>query len=74
MKKLKENKNEFVFCCKECGGVNIEQKAWVDVNTDKVLDSASEGDIEDNWCRDCENHTYIIFKKDWKNERDKAKR
>ena len=36
--------------------MDIEQKVWVDPNDDIVLDSCSDGDIEDNWYRDCEEH------------------
>ena len=50
-------KNEdYKFVCSECKGENVEQRHWVDVNTDKVLSSCYEGDDDDNWCRDCEEH------------------
>ena len=46
----------YKLVCSECKGTNIETKAWVDPNDDIVLDSCSDGDIEDNWCRDCNNN------------------
>lgn len=39
--------------CKSCNGINIEQKAWIDPNSNTALDSCSDGESEDNWCRDC---------------------
>ena len=53
--------------CSECGSTNVETKAWVDANTDEVLDSCSDGDIEDNWCRDCEKHVELISYKEYQN-------
>lgn len=47
--------NPPLFKCQKCGGTNIQQKCWVDVNTDKVLDY---GDDE-FWCTDCHNETDI---------------
>lgn len=57
-------KNESTLVCSKCGSENVETKAWVDVNDDTVLDGASEGNIEDNWCRDCEEHVSFMFKHD----------
>lgn len=51
----KNKTNKYV--CSLCKGENIEIRSWVDANTDKVLDTCSDGDIEDNWCRDCNKHT-----------------
>ena len=45
--------------CEKCKGTNVETKAWVDANTDEVLDSATNGDEDDNWCRDCEEHVQL---------------
>ena len=42
--------------CDQCRGTNIEQKVWIDPNDDTILDGCSDGEIEDNWCRDCEEH------------------
>lgn len=46
--------------CAECNGTNIEQKSWVDPNSDTILDSCSDGEVEDNWCRDCNNSVEFI--------------
>ena len=55
-----KNKNPFIIVCEKCHGLNIETKAWVDANDDTVLDSVSDGDIGNNWCRDCEEHVNFI--------------
>ena len=47
--------------CKECGSSNIEVKAWINPNTDKVLDSVSDEDIKDNWCNECSEN--VMFEK-----------
>ena len=39
--------------CKECKGTNIQVLAWVDVNTYEYKEDWSDGDINDNWCEDC---------------------
>jgi hypothetical protein len=44
------------WICNKCKGTNIETKVWVDPNDDTILDSCGE-EYEDNWCRDCEEHT-----------------
>lgn len=51
-----------MLVCEECGGTNIETKAWVDANTDEVLDSCSDGENEDNWYRDCNQHVKFKVK------------
>ena len=66
---MKKN-NVPMWCCKKCGGTNIEVKMWVDANDDTVLDSCGEED-SDTWCRDCEDHTGIMLIEDWKFENGK---
>lgn len=55
--------------CEKCGGFNIETRAWVDVNTDEVLDACADGD-EDNWCRDCQEHLGFVSHKEFKEAED----
>ena len=45
-----------MFVCENCGGSNIQTKMWIDPNTNEVIDSVSDGDSDDNWCDDCEEH------------------
>ena len=50
------NDKTYKLVCSICGGTNIETKAWVDPNSDNVLDSCSDEEWEDNWCNDCDSH------------------
>lgn len=38
--------------CNNCGGSNIEVKAWVNPNTLEIIQMLDD-EIEDIWCRDC---------------------
>jgi len=43
--------------CEECGGTNIQTKAWVDPNGNGDYIDLMEGDDDDdNWCDDCQDH------------------
>ena len=49
-----------MLVCEECGSKDIEQKAWVNPNTLKYKDTASDGDTEDNYCNGCGCHGKFI--------------
>ena len=51
--------SDYKYVCKKCGSDQVEQKAWVDLSTTIVLSWCSDGDIEDNWCRECLEHCEI---------------
>ena len=53
-----------IYRCADCGSENVEQKAWIDLNTEMACDSCSNGDMEDNWCRDCMEHCKIKYTED----------
>ena len=48
-----------MLVCQNCEGSNIEVRAWIDPNTNKVVDLCSDGEDDDNWCRDCDEHVYF---------------
>ena len=48
------------YFCAECEGGDVQILAWVDPNTDKVLEYP-EGSHH-TWCTDCEDHTKIKTK------------
>ena len=58
------------YICSECGGTNVQSKAWVELNPliDKCPDiDWSLGELnnsDDNWCNDCRQHVEIIVKDD----------
>ena len=56
------NEKEFTVVCDDCGGENVQVKAWVKPNErNAYVDSAGE-DTADNWCEDCEDHVGFSVK------------
>lgn len=64
-KKPKKITNQMLVC-EECGGIELEQKAWIDFYTDEVLDGTGDYDESDNWCKTCEAHVNFITHKEFK--------
>lgn len=44
-----------VWCCAECGSTDVEEKRWVNMNTDKIIHETDD----DYWCNNCEDYTDI---------------
>ena len=45
--------------CSQCGGTNVQSKAWVKPNeNDKFVDYISD-EIEDSYCDDCDKHVNL---------------
>lgn len=60
MSKKKKKIKLGTLVCSNCGGSNVQIKAWVDANTHEVIEIiGSDGDKEDNWCSDCESHVHL---------------
>lgn len=51
-----------MYCCKECGSTNVESKAYIDPNTNKIIDGFSPSSKHNNWCRDCELVVALVHK------------
>ena len=49
-----------MYCCKACGGRNVEALNWVDLNTGEVEDE--EGTAEEYYCRDCNAPTDVEYR------------
>lgn len=49
-----------MYCCKACGGRNVESLSWVDLNTGEVEEGAD--DVGEFYCRDCNSHTDVDYK------------
>ena len=58
------------FVCEECGGTDIQIKAWVDANTLEYQEGCDLGDEDDNWCEDCEEHTNIMHKDEYDKQKE----
>lgn len=51
-----------VWICSNCGSTNVQTKMWVDLNTNVVGNSVSDGEDEDNYCPDCDGHHPVELK------------
>lgn len=49
----KKQLNQFI--CTNCRSNNVQQKKWVDINTN-IPEISFDFDIEELWCNDCEGH------------------
>ena len=47
--------------CAECGGLNIQARAWVNPNTNEVIDWEEAGFQSDHYCDDCDEHTEFKY-------------
>lgn len=55
---------EEVCVCKQCGSREVEWAMWVDMQTNTPVDDfGSWGEYEPSWCRDCEEHNGLIYKR-----------
>lgn len=46
--------------CSICGSDQVETKAWIAVNNNRIIEEIEPDDIFNNWCPDCKEHTAII--------------
>jgi len=46
-----------MYVCEKCGCKDVEEKAWVRINTGKLVDIVED---ETPWCPQCEKETSII--------------
>ena len=70
--KLAVNPYDDMLVCKNCGGTNIETKAWMNPNTNALV-SEMESDCEDdNWCNDCQEHYEFITRKEFLEAKEEA--
>jgi len=46
----------YQFYCPHCGSINVQEKAWVDLNSTTGSNVDSGGDLKEYYCLDCEKH------------------
>ena len=46
--------------CRNCGSLAVQQRAWVNVNTNDI-DSLIDGGRGDYYCETCEQHNYLVL-------------
>lgn len=62
------------WVCANCGSPRVEQKFWVDINTNEIMSPASDGESDDNWCDECSSHPEIVTEKEFfDRQKDKEK-
>lgn len=52
--------------CSECGSDDVQQKMWVNPNTNEI-DGTAYLDNEDSYCKDCQAHNDLITEEQWNN-------
>lgn len=45
--------SKHIYVCPDCGSPSIQYEAWVDANTNEVVDAV---ECADYWCGECEEH------------------
>ena len=53
-----------MLVCEQCGGKNIEIRAWVDANL-SLYHSEGCNEWNDRWCSDCEEHVNFIEEEEY---------
>lgn len=43
--------------CNKCGSSNVQLEAWINPNTNEIIDVYSSGQ---EWCDDCEEETVLL--------------
>jgi len=59
-----------MYICEECNSTNVEQRCWVKLNIPEIeiptnITWASEGEINDNWCSNCQEHVRLLWEEDF---------
>ncbi len=52
----------YTFVCEWCGSEEVNQSAWVNVNTEKLVDFVDESSF---WCEDCNEEVNINTFEEW---------
>lgn len=48
-----------IWVCEDCGSDDVEEKMWVNSNTQEVTGHCSDDD-EEAYCNNCQSHTGLI--------------
>lgn len=53
--KLEDDAKSNPWVCLECGSDNVEESAWLKVNTHEVVSHGIDGPIDHFWCKNCDD-------------------
>ena len=60
-----------ILVCSECGSADVQTLMWVTPNKNPPETDMAGGEWEDNWCKTCAEHCYLITKEEFaKNKED----
>jgi len=45
-----------MIVCDECGGINVQSRAWVYPNKNNEFVDLMSEEVQDNWCDDCDSN------------------
>ena len=51
---------EPAYRCATCGSPDVEDTAWVHMNSDEIISQGRDGPSSDIWCPVCETHSTPI--------------
>jgi len=68
-KELQIDEQIVILVCEDCGSTDIEQKAWVDANTNEFSGDAGDS-RQERWCNDCQDHVDFCNQEDFIEEED----
>lgn len=63
------NNDNIILVCQNCGNEDITVKAWVNPNTDQVMELC-DFDSDDRYCENCDQHIDIITKEDYEKTKE----
>jgi hypothetical protein len=48
-----------MWICQQCGKTDVQEKAWVDMNTGKKVDDSLNENGDEYWCDTCEEKVEV---------------
>ena len=51
-----------LLICSHCGSTNVQNKAWVNANTNEFVSDCSDGNNDDFYCEDCRGNHNLTSK------------
>lgn len=60
---MKKKSNREKLCCENCGSINVDMQAWIDVNT---LKFKSDDGTETYYCNKCFENVNVTTIETWR--------
>lgn len=62
-KEVSELISPTIWVCPECGSEDVQESAWLEVNTGKVISAGLDGPRDRFWCEGCESELKGLVEK-----------